>query len=969
MADFKELEKEIAQYWEDNRIFQKTVEQKAERGDYLFYDGPPFATGTPHYGHLVASIMKDVVPRYYTMQGFRVERRWGWDCHGLPIENIVEKELGIKHKSEIYKLGVDKFNETCRSKVLTYVEEWEKTIKRLGRFVDMEHSYRTMDPEYMESVWWVFKSMYDQGLVYEGYKSMHICPRCETTLSQSEVTEGYKDIKDLSLTAKFELIDEPGTYILAWTTTPWTLIGNVALAVGNDIDYVKVESNGKKYILAKARYEALQEKFIAPNIVGEMKGSDLVGKKYQPLFDYYYNDSKLANRENGWQVYAASFVTTEDGTGIVHIAPAFGEDDMNLGNEKKLPFVQHVAYDGTIKAEASDFVGLHVKPIDNVQSTDVAIIKYLAQKDLIFSKEQYEHSYPHCWRCHTPLINYATSSWFVSVTKIKNDLLKYAKDINWIPEHIKEGRFGNWLEGARDWSISRQRFWASVIPMWQCDKCQEKKVFGSIAELKEASGQTVTDLHKHVVDQVTFACQCGGTMQRIADVLDTWFDSGSMPYAQEHYPFENKNSFDKKFPAQFIAEGADQTRAWFYYLHVIAGAIKKQAAYKNVIVNGIVVAEDGKKMSKSLQNYPDPNLVMEKYGADALRLYLLSSPVMLAENLAFTEKDLQVVYRRFNGLLQNILNFYLMFSGDKRSGQDLPKKLNNDLDKWIVSKYELLLQDVTQAMKEYNLVKATRPLFDFVDVLSTWYLRRSRDRFKGDDQADKEAAIATLGYVLKQLAKVIAPFTPFTAEIIYREFDNQEESVHLAKWPEQNNKLLDKKVLEQMELARKIVEAAHALRAKAGIKVRQPLASVKIVAEKIDLAKEYFAIIAEELNVENVEIVKSLVAQDGWQLVELDTLIKVALDTKLTSELKDKGAVREIIRTINNLRKTAGLQPADKPTEVFDTSSEKLAGLLTKYSDEIISGTSAGAWQKMTDEAKFQAELDIDGEKIILGIK
>ncbi len=967
MADFKDLEKEIADFWDNNHIFQKTIDQPAPKGDYLFYDGPPFATGTPHYGHLVASIMKDVVPRYYTMQGYKVERRWGWDCHGLPIENIVEKELGIKSKSEIYKLGVDKFNETCRSKVLTYVEEWEKTVKRLGRFVDMDKPYRTMDPEYMESVWWVFKSLYDQGLVYEGYKSMHICPRCETTLSQSEVAEGYQDIKDLSLTAKFELADEPGTYLLAWTTTPWTLIGNVALAVGADIDYVKVSSDGKKYILAKERFEALKDKFSNPEIIEEIKGKDLVGKKYRPLFDYYANDEKLANHANGWQVYAADFVTTVDGVGIVHIAPAFGEDDMNLGKEKNLPFVQHVAMDGTINKEAVDFAGLHVKPIEDVQSTDVAIIKYLAGKELIFSKEKYEHSYPHCWRCHTPLINYATSSWFVSVTKIKDDLLKYAKEINWIPEHIKDGRFGNWLEGARDWSISRQRFWASVIPMWQCDKCEERKVFGSRAELKEASGQEVNDLHKHVVDKVTFACSCGGTMTRIADVLDTWFDSGSMPYAQAHYPFENKNSFDQKFPAQFIAEGSDQTRAWFYYLHVISGAVKKQAAFKNVIVNGIVVAEDGKKMSKSLSNYPDPNLIMEKYGADALRLYLLSSPVMLAENLSFTEKDLQVVYRRFNGLLQNILNFYLMFAGEKKAGDELPKKLDNDLDKWIVSKYQLLLNEVTEAMNEYNLVKATRPLFDFVDVLSTWYLRRSRDRFKGDDQADKEAAILTLGYILKQLAKVIAPFTPFTAEIIFKEFVNKEESVHLLTWPKYENKLVDKKVLEQMELVRKIVEASHALRSKAGIKVRQPLAVVAI-ERKSELKSDYNAIIAEELNVERIDIVEKIEAQKDWEIGEvLD--FQVALDTNLTPELKDKGVIREIIRSMNNLRKTAGLQASDKPTEVYQTSSEYLAQLVKKYAGELIAGTSAGAWEEISGESAHQVDLEIEGEKITLGIK
>ncbi len=974
MVDFSKQEQEILDFWDKQNIFQKSVDKTAPRGDYLFYDGPPFATGTPHYGHLVASIMKDVVPRYWTMRGYRVERRWGWDCHGLPIENIVEKELKLQSKADIYKLGIDKFNENCRSKVLTYVEDWEKTIYRLGRWVDMEHAYRTMDPDYMETIWWVFKTLYDKGLIYEGYKSMHICPRCETTLSQSEVAEGYKDVKDLSLTAKFELVSESGTYLLAWTTTPWTLIGNVALAVGEDIDYVKVESQANKYILAKASLERiLKNKY---SVLETFKGKDLVGKKYKPLFDYYAGDVKLANRDNGWQVYSADFVTTDEGTGIVHIAPAFGEDDMNLGQVKNLPFVQHVKYDGTIKPEASDFAGLHVKPIDDVQSTDVAIIKYLAKKDLIFAKEQYEHSYPHCWRCDTPLINYATSSWFVNVTKIKDHLLKNAKKINWVPEHIKAGRFGKWLEGARDWSISRQRFWGSVIPIWQCDQCQEKVVVGSIDELYKLSGQKIEDLHKHVVDKIKLPCtrldsarqECGGKMSRIPDVLDCWFESGSMPYAQFHYPFDNKDAFDKKFPAKFIAEGADQTRAWFYYLHVVAGGIKDSHAFANCIVNGIVVAEDGKKMSKKLKNYPEPDVVMQKYGADALRLYLLSSPVMLAENLSFVEKDLQTVYRRFTVILQNVLNFYLLFRGnDKLSGEDLPHKIENDLDKWIVSKYQLLLQEVSQAMEEYNLVKATRPIFDFVDGLSTWYVRRSRDRFKGEDEVDRQAAIMTLSYILKQLAKVIAPFAPMTAEMIYREFNNKEGSVHLVEWPESNHKLVDKKVLEQMDLVRKIVEAAHALRAKAGLKVRQPLASATVESGS-QLDKHYFYIVADELNVLKVDIVDKIGAQNGWVIAELDNF-KVALDTNLNQDLKDQGVIREIVRSINSLRKDAGLSPSDRPVETYQTKSVYLGGLINKFKADLMRDTSAGDLIAVDGKVKVHKEVEIDGDKIILGLK
>ncbi|MBT4349963.1 isoleucine--tRNA ligase [bacterium] len=973
MTNFKDREKEILDFWESDQTFQKSLDKPAPNGDYLFYDGPPFATGTPHYGHLVGNIMKDVVPRFWTMQGYRVERKWGWDCHGLPVENIVEKELGSKSKQAIEEMGVAKFNELCRSKVLSYVAEWEKTVTRMGRWADMKNAYRTMDLEYMESVWWVFKELWDKDLIYQDYRSMHICPRCETTLSQQEVSEGYKDIKDLSLTAKFELVDEPGTYVLAWTTTPWTLIGNVALAVGENIDYIKVESEKEKFILAKELLEEFADKFGEYKIVEEFKGKKLIAQKYTPLFDYYSKDKDSENVNNGWQIVTADFVTTEEGTGVVHIAPAFGEDDMRLGKEKNLPFVQHLGMDGIIKEEVTDFKGLHVKPIDDVQSTDVAIIKYLAAKGLLFDKTKYEHSYPHCWRCETPLLNYATSSWFVAVTKVKDKAQKTAKNINWTPDHIKEGRFGKWLEGARDWSISRQRFWASVMPIWECDKCEEKVVFGSVADLEKASGQKVTDLHKHIVDEITFACsmpacrQAGGsTMKRVPDVLDTWFDSGSMPYAQMHYPFENEDRFNDNFPAKFIAEGLDQTRAWFYYMHILAVAIKGSQAFDNVIVNGIVLAEDGKKMAKKLQNYPDPNDIMEKYGADALRLYLLSSPVMLAENLSFVEKDLQTTYRRFIGLLQNVFSFYQMFKGEAKIDGDKLAKLNNDLDKWIVAKFYKLHQEVTEAMKEYNLVKATRPLFDFVDELSTWYLRRSRDRFKGDDLKDKEQAIETLAFILKQFAKLIAPFTPMTADIIWQEFDNKT-SVHLEEWMKADQKLIDQEVLAKMDMVRQIAESVHAARAEAGIKVRQPLSTLK-VADKSGLAKnkDYLNILSDELNVESV-IIDDVITADGWIVTEVNDF-KVSLDTNLTDDLKEKGILRELIRFINVLRKESGLKPADKPVETYQTESKNLLVVIEKYKEEIIKSTSAGSLEKVDTSPERQKVQKINGEEIILGL-
>lgn len=898
---FPAAEEMVLNFWQEAHIFDKSLNKVAPKGDYVFYDGPPFATGTPHYGHLVASVMKDAVPRYQTMRGYRVVRKWGWDCHGLPVENIVEKELGTKTKKEIEDIGIGKFNDLCRSKVLTYAQEWEKVIGRLGRWVDFDNAYKTMDLDYMESVWWVFKQLWDKDLIYKDYRSMHVCPRCETTLSQSEVTEGYKDIKDLSAIAKFELIDEPGTFVLAWTTTPWTLIGNVALAVGKEIEYVKVQFDQSFYYVAKERAaEVFKGKEFE---IKETKiGATLVGRAYKPLFDYYSSDLNLPNHERGWKIYAAEFVTTTDGTGVVHIAPAFGEDDMNLGKQENLPFIQHVGMDGRFKEEVKDLPGLHVKPLEDHMATDIEIIKYLAGKGLLFHKEKYEHSYPHCWRCETPLINYATSSWFVGVTKIKEKLLETAKEINWSPDYIKNGRFGNWLEGARDWSISRQRFWASAIPIWEC-ACGERRVISSIKELEDLSGQKIDDIHKDKVDPITFSCQkCGGEMKRISDVLDCWFESGSMPYAQLHYPFANKEQLENNFPAQFIAEGADQTRAWFYYLHVIAGGVRDSHAFQNVIVNGIVLAEDGKKMSKRLQNYPDPSLVMEKYGADALRAYILSSPVMQAENLNFTESGVQEALRKNVMTLWNVYRFYATYADDYDQRE---VSGDNILDAWIIAKYKLLLAEVTQSMEKYNLPKAVRPITEFIDELSTWYLRRSRDRFKSDDENDKQAALATMKYILLALSKVMAPFLPFVAERLWQEtsgykFADRNQSVHLEIWPEMGA-LVEKeeKLLLEMALVKQAVESGLAARDAAGIKIRQMLnsASFKGGAE---LSADYQALIIDELNVRQV----------SWQ--SGDGNLEVTLDTVITPELQLEGNKRELIRTVNALRKEAGLTIDDQ---------------------------------------------------------
>lgn len=906
-----EIEKQILEFWKKEKIFEKSLEKNKK--DYIFYDGPPFATGLPHYGHIVASLMKDMVPRFWTMRGYHVERKWGWDTHGLPIENIVEQELGLKNKKDIEKIGVDKFNETARSKVLMFVDEWKKVIERLGRWADMENPYKTMDPEYMESVWWVFKELWDKELIYEGYKSMHVCPRCETTLSQHEVSDNYHDVKDLSVTVKFELEDHSNssgqvipTYVLAWTTTPWTLIGNVALAVGEKLNYIKVKYNDEYYILVEQNIDKIfnGKKY---EIVEKINPKNLIGKRYKPLFDYYIG-TNLPNKENLYTIVSADFVTTEDGTGVVHIAPAFGEEDMVLGKEKNLSFIQHVKMNGQITEEAKEFAGLEVKPKDDPTSTDRKIIEYLEKKNLLFAKEEYLHSYPYCYRCDSPLLNYATSSLFVKITELKDKMLKHAKKINWMPAHMKEGRFGNWLEGAHDWSISRQRFWGSVIPIWVCDKCKEKKVIGSIAELEKLSGAKITDLHKHFIDKIEFSCSCDGTMKRVPDVLDCWFESGSMPYAQMHYPFDNKEKFDKNFPAKFIAEGVDQTRAWFYYMHVLSTALKNSEAFENVIVNGMALAEDGKKMSKHLNNYPDPMEIFEKYGADAVRYYLATSPVMRAEDLCFSEKGVDGVVKKVSLMILNILSFYKLFA----TGTEESVKSKNILDKWILSKTESLKKEITEGYENYDLNKATKPIAGFIDELSTWYVRRSRERFKSGDNKE---AVQTLKYVLLEFSKVIAPIMPFMADYLYREFGNTD-SVHLEDWPGVDKKLIDEKLEEQMEQVREICSLGLQKRAEAGLKVRQPLNKLQVPRYKIQ--DELLNLIKDEVNVKEVVMDDNL--KEG-----------VVLDTTITEELKAEGLVRDFVRSIQAKRKEMGLTPKDKIRVIYSENKE----IVSKYADQI----------------------------------
>jgi isoleucyl-tRNA synthetase len=973
--DLPKVEASVLDFWVKNQIFEKSLENRKEAPKYSFYDGPPFASGTPHYGHIVQSVSKDVIPRYWTMKGKRVKRKWGWDCHGLPIELLAEKELGITNKHQIEEIGVAKFNETCRSMVMSYVSEWEKVISRLGRWADMKNSYRTMDLSYMESVWWVFKTLYEKGLIYEGYRSMHICPRCETTLSQSEVTEGYKDIKDLSATAKFHLKSgqkfgnddqyetKDSAYILAWTTTPWTLIGNVALAVGEEIDYTALRVDGapELLILASERVKDVMKDREIEIVHQNIKGRDLVGLKYDPLYDYYSKLETTVNRDNGWQVYTAPFVTTEDGAGVVHIAPAFGDDDMKLGVEKQLPFVQHVGMDGVIRPEAGEFAGMQVKPVGDHTQTDVEIIKSLAHKGLLFAKEKYEHSYPHCWRCDTPLLNYATGSWFVNILKIKAEMLETAKEINWFPKHMKAGRFGKWLEGARDWSISRQRYWASVMPVWRCSAenggCGEIKVVGSVKELEELSGQEVSDIHKDKVDPITFKCEkCQGEMKRVPDVLDTWFDSGSMPYGQLHYPFENAPEFAENFPADFIGEAHDQTRAWFYYLHVLANGLQESVAFKNVIVSGMVLAEDGKKMSKKLKNYPDPNYMLDKYGADALRLYLLTSPVLQGENLNFSEKEVGELYRGVFRMLWNSYSFFVLYAKIDKWQPLENLEPRNLLDKWIISELNILIEEVDSSVSKYNLVKSSRAFAPFIDNLSNWYIRRSRKRFwKSENDGDKNEAYQTLWTVLVELSKLMAPFTPFLADEIFKNLTGKE-SVHLENFPEADKTKISPEISLEMDMTRKIVEMGLSARATSGIKVRQPLRSLSYHGKRLETELE--AVIAEEVNV------KEVICLEGDENF-------VELDLQITEELKLEGYAREIIRNIQALRKKSGFDVENRIYVYYRTDDDSLVNVMTSMSELIGKEVLAETVESIQNDKDLDGEEEfaIEGKKIWFGLK
>ncbi len=852
--DFGRQEEEVLSFWKNQDVFKKSVEQRRGKKEFVFYDGPPFATGLPHYGHLLAGTIKDIIPRYQAMRGHLVERRFGWDCHGLPVEFEMEQELNLSGKKDIEALGVDVFNEKCRSIVLRYTREWREIVTRMGRWVDFENDYKTMDLPYMESIWWVFKSLWEKDLIYEGQKILPYCPRCATPLSNFETNQGYQDVTDPAVTIRFAVKDQPNTYILAWTTTPWTLPSNLALAVGEGLPYVKVQDGDAVYILARDRLSAYYKQPDEYELLEEMPGSALRGLHYEPLFPYF--DDLTA--QGAFRVFTADFVSTEDGTGVVHIAPGFGEDDNQLGQREGLPAVCPVDDEGRFTDEVSDFAGREVK------EADPDIIRHLKSEGKLVHQGTIHHSYPHCWRCDAPLIYRAVSTWFVRVEQMRERLVANNRHVHWVPEHLRDGRFGKWLENARDWAISRNRYWGAPLPVWQNEDGSERVCIGSVRELEERSGETVTDLHKHFVDKIEIASPSGGKpLRRVPQVLDCWFESGAMPFAQIHYPFENEEWFHEHFPADFIAEGLDQTRGWFYTLMILSTALRDCPAFKNVVVNGLVLAEDGRKMSKRLKNYPDPVTVVNRYGADALRLYLISSPVVRAEDLCFSEEGVKHALRHLLIPWWNAYSFFVTYAnidgwtpGTRHPTPDTSSA--NLLDRWILSSLERLTHEVVAAMDVYDLQLAVRPFVRFVEDLTNWYIRRSRRRFwKSTDDDDKAHAYATLYEVLVRLSKIAAPFVPFISEEIYRNLraDDMPESVHLCDFPITDESRRDRDLEKQMETVMTVVSMGRQLRSTYNVKVRQPLKVIHVVCRNdshLERVGAYADIIREELNIHEV---------------------------------------------------------------------------------------------------------------------
>lgn len=858
--DQQKLEQEILKFWEENKIFEKSVEFRDPKKNFVFYEGPPTANGAPGIHHVISRTIKDFVCRYKTMQGFRVERKAGWDTHGLPVEIEVEKLLGIEGKEQILEYGVDKFNQKCKESVFKYKKEWDEVTRKIGFWVDLENPYITYENYYIESVWWILKEFWKKDLIYQGFKILPYCPRCETPLSSHEVAQGYRDVEDPSIYVKMQLKSEHDTYFLVWTTTPWTLISNVALALNAEMMYAKVSHQGQKLILSSDRLEALKGHY---DILDQFKGSDLAGIEYIPLFTFIKPSKKA------YYTILGDFVTSEEGTGIVHIAPAFGEDDYQVGQKYDMPVIHPVDKSGKFVDEITKFKGMFVK------DADPEITKDLKARGLLYQVEKILHSYPHCWRCDSPLLYYARNSWYIRTTALKDQLIEANKKINWYPKEVGQGRFGEWLENNVDWSLSRDRFWGTPLNVWVCEKCENMDSIGSIAELQQRSGLTKDiDLHKPYIDAVKIPCEkCGAEMQRTPEVIDCWFDSGSMPYAQRHYPFENKDNFDRMFPAEFIAEGVDQTRGWFYSMLVLGVFLSNQSSYKSCLSIELILDKEGQKMSKSRKNSVNPFQIIETYGADPLRWYLLTvSPPWLPTR--FDSDGLVEVIRKFFGTLTNVYSFFALYAnidGFVGNEPSIPIEQRPQIDRWILSTLNGLVSETKKNLSRFEITKAARSISAFVvDDLSNWYVRRCRRRFwkpsntdgKGGMGADKLAAYQTLYHVLNTITRLVAPFIPFTAEAFYQNLKSSQngpsESVHLCDFPDSDDKNFQYRdeILEQkMEMVLRIVNLGRSLRNESAIKIRQPLSEIVIYAqqERVKTLLEGMEnLIKDELNVKSI---------------------------------------------------------------------------------------------------------------------
>ena len=1028
--NFVEREKQVEKFWEDNQIFEKSMKVREGNPSYVFYDGPPTANGKPHIGHVETRVIKDMIPRYRTMKGYQVPRKAGWDTHGLPVELEVEKKLGLDGKDQIEKYGVEPFIEQCKESVWKYEGMWEDFSHTVGFWADMKNPYVTYHNDYIESEWWALKEIWKKGLLYEGHKIVPYCPRCGTPLSSHEVAQGYKDVKERSAVVRFKVKGEDA-YILAWTTTPWTLPSNVALCVNPDEDYVKVTSKGYTYYMAAALVDTVLGE--GAEILEHYQGKDLEFKEYEPLFPYA--EKRIGNKK-AYYVVCDTYVTLTDGTGVVHIAPAFGEDDSKVGHRYDLPFVQLVNEKGEM-TEETPWAGTFCK------KADMAVLQALEDKDLLFDAPLFEHSYPHCWRCDTPLIYYARETWFIRMTAVKEDLIRNNNTINWIPESIGKGRFGDWLENVQDWGLSRNRYWGTPLPVWQCE-CGHQDCIGSIEELKEKADNCPDDieLHRPYIDAVTIKCpKCGKEMHRVPEVIDCWFDSGSMPFAQHHYPFENKETFEKQFPAQFISEAVDQTRGWFYSLLAISTLLFNKAPYENVIVLGLVQDENGQKMSKSKGNAVDPFDALQTYGADAIRWYFYTSSAPWLPS-RFAGKTVVEGQRKFMGTLWNTYAFFVLYANIDNF--DATKySLEYDklavMDKWLLSRLESTIKAVDDNLANYRIPEAAKALQSFVDDMSNWYVRRSRERFwaKGMEQ-DKINAYMTLYTALVTVAKAAAPMIPFMTEDIYQNLvksidASAPESIHLCDFPEVHENWIDPKMEEDMADLLEIVVMGRAARNTANIKNRQPIGTMYVKSE-FQLSEFYKEIIEDELNVKEVVFkddiadfisysfkpqmrtvgpkygkllnkIKTTLSEldgnkamaelkstgelkldiDGQEIVlleedllidmaqmegyvsESDHTITVVLDTNLTPELIEEGFVRELVSKIQTMRKEAGFEVMDK-IRVYAKDNDKIVSIMKNHGDEIKSEVLAE--EIVTGETKdYEKEWNINSEKVTMAVE